>query len=150
MFLQHLPTRTWAHHELEMVLSRAYMWHTMFKSSPSHLASQEPQLGVCKKQQASCSCLGVVLYRRARASGSIFVKHIILVVSFQFVYFTEESRPVMEIEEEQQPLYCLPLWQLEAYQIIFPLCCYARQGLYAAQEEGPGAIGRAGWGTVGQ
>ncbi|AQK55437.1 TBC1 domain family member 22A [Zea mays] len=38
MFLQHLPTRTWAHHELEMVLSRAYMWHTMFKSSPSHLA----------------------------------------------------------------------------------------------------------------
>ncbi|CAL5020229.1 unnamed protein product [Urochloa decumbens] len=39
MFLQHLPTRTWAHHELEMVLSRAYMWHTMFKSSPSHLAS---------------------------------------------------------------------------------------------------------------
>ena len=38
MFLQHLPTRNWAHHELEMVLSRAYMWHTMFKSSPSHLA----------------------------------------------------------------------------------------------------------------
>ncbi|PUZ44604.1 hypothetical protein GQ55_8G118900 [Panicum hallii var. hallii] len=39
MFLQHLPTRTWGHHELEMVLSRAYMWHTMFKSSPSHLTS---------------------------------------------------------------------------------------------------------------
>ncbi|KAM3258936.1 hypothetical protein ACQJBY_050605 [Aegilops geniculata] len=39
MFLQHLPTRNWAHHELEMVLSRAYMWHTMFKSSPSHLAN---------------------------------------------------------------------------------------------------------------
>ncbi|OEL23875.1 GTPase-activating protein gyp1, partial [Dichanthelium oligosanthes] len=39
MFLQRLPTRTWAHHKLEMVLSRAYMWGTMFKSSPSHLAS---------------------------------------------------------------------------------------------------------------
>lgn len=39
MFLQHLPTQTWTHHELEMVLSRAYMWHTMFNSSPSHLAS---------------------------------------------------------------------------------------------------------------
>ncbi|RLM69473.1 hypothetical protein C2845_PM17G05980 [Panicum miliaceum] len=39
MFLQRLPTRTWGHHELEMVLSRAYMWHTMFKSSPSHLTS---------------------------------------------------------------------------------------------------------------
>ncbi|KAM3276767.1 hypothetical protein ACQJBY_044888 [Aegilops geniculata] len=39
MFLQHLPTRNWAHHELEMVLSRAYMWHTMFKSSPRHLAN---------------------------------------------------------------------------------------------------------------
>ncbi|OAY77903.1 GTPase-activating protein gyp1 [Ananas comosus] len=38
MFLQHLPTKTWSHHELEMVLSRAYMWHTMFNSSPSHLA----------------------------------------------------------------------------------------------------------------
>lgn len=39
MFLQHLPTQNWTHHELEMVLSRAYMWHTMFNSSPSHLAS---------------------------------------------------------------------------------------------------------------
>lgn len=38
MFLQHLPTFNWTHQELEMVLSRAYMWHSMFKSSPSHLA----------------------------------------------------------------------------------------------------------------
>ncbi|KAJ8639392.1 hypothetical protein MRB53_016086 [Persea americana] len=38
MFLQHLPTHNWTHQELEMVLSRAYMWHTMFESSPSHLA----------------------------------------------------------------------------------------------------------------
>ncbi|XWS09389.1 hypothetical protein CRYUN_Cryun40dG0080900 [Craigia yunnanensis] len=39
MFLQHLPTHNWTYQELEMVLSRAYMWHSMFNSSPSHLAS---------------------------------------------------------------------------------------------------------------
>ncbi|WOL15596.1 GTPase-activating protein GYP1-like [Canna indica] len=39
MFLQHLPTEGWSHDELEMVLSRAFMWHSMFSSSPSHLAS---------------------------------------------------------------------------------------------------------------
>ncbi|KAK4375055.1 hypothetical protein RND71_005732 [Anisodus tanguticus] len=39
MFLQHLPTHNWSHSELEIVLSRAYMWHAMFNSSPSHLAS---------------------------------------------------------------------------------------------------------------
>ncbi|KAI3459802.1 hypothetical protein Pfo_016465 [Paulownia fortunei] len=38
MFLQHLPTQNWTHLELEMVLSQAYMWHTMFNNSPSHLA----------------------------------------------------------------------------------------------------------------
>ncbi|XP_044473888.1 GTPase-activating protein GYP1-like isoform X2 [Mangifera indica] len=39
MFLQHLPTHNWTHQELEMVLSRAYMWHSMFNSSPRHLVS---------------------------------------------------------------------------------------------------------------
>ncbi|CAI0397038.1 unnamed protein product [Linum tenue] len=39
MFLQHLPTNNWTDQELEMVLSRAYMWHSMFNNSPSHLAS---------------------------------------------------------------------------------------------------------------
>lgn len=39
MFLQHLPTHAWTHQELEMVLSRAYMWHSMFNNCPSHLAS---------------------------------------------------------------------------------------------------------------
>ncbi|XP_041012291.1 TBC1 domain family member 22B-like isoform X1 [Juglans microcarpa x Juglans regia] len=39
MFLQHLPTQKWTHAELEMVLSRAFMWHSMFNNSPSHLAS---------------------------------------------------------------------------------------------------------------
>ncbi|XP_027342893.1 GTPase-activating protein GYP1-like [Abrus precatorius] len=39
MFLQHLPTQNWTHQELEMVLSRAFMWHSMFNNSPSHLAT---------------------------------------------------------------------------------------------------------------
>ncbi|OIW03760.1 hypothetical protein TanjilG_30036, partial [Lupinus angustifolius] len=39
MFLQHLPTENWTDQELEMVLSRAFMWHTMFNSSPSHLST---------------------------------------------------------------------------------------------------------------
>ncbi|KAL0392478.1 UNVERIFIED_CONTAM: GTPase-activating protein gyp1 [Sesamum radiatum] len=36
MFLQHVPTQNWSDVELEMVLSQAYMWHTMFNNSPSH------------------------------------------------------------------------------------------------------------------
>ncbi|KVH91431.1 hypothetical protein Ccrd_006546 [Cynara cardunculus var. scolymus] len=39
MFLQHLPTQNWGDQELEMVLSRAFMWHTMFDSCPNHLLS---------------------------------------------------------------------------------------------------------------
>ncbi|GMI89949.1 hypothetical protein like AT2G30710 [Hibiscus trionum] len=39
MFLQHLPTQNWTYQELETVLSRAYVWHSMFNKSPSHLAS---------------------------------------------------------------------------------------------------------------
>ncbi|KAJ7980659.1 TBC1 domain family member 22B [Quillaja saponaria] len=39
LFLQHLPTHNWTHQELETVLSRAFMWHSMFNNSPSHLAS---------------------------------------------------------------------------------------------------------------
>ncbi|XP_038877768.1 TBC1 domain family member 22B [Benincasa hispida] len=39
MFLQHVPTQNWTHQELEMVLSRAYMWHSMFNNSPRHLIS---------------------------------------------------------------------------------------------------------------
>ncbi|KAL5082659.1 hypothetical protein RYX36_011080 [Vicia faba] len=39
MFLQHLPTQNWTDQELEMVLSRAFMWHSMFNNSPSHFAT---------------------------------------------------------------------------------------------------------------
>eukprot|EP00249_Psilotum_nudum_P021569 c28156_g1_i2 orf=388-1668(+) len=40
LFLQHVPTRRWTHQELEMVLSRAFMWRVMFDRSPSHLHSR--------------------------------------------------------------------------------------------------------------
>ena len=36
MFLQHLPTDQWEHSELEIILSKAHMWRTMFGRSPSH------------------------------------------------------------------------------------------------------------------
>ncbi|KAE9588121.1 putative Rab-GTPase-TBC domain-containing protein [Lupinus albus] len=39
MFLQHLPTENWSDQELEIVLSRAFMWHSMFNNSPSHLST---------------------------------------------------------------------------------------------------------------
>ncbi|KAL3698931.1 hypothetical protein R1sor_016953 [Riccia sorocarpa] len=39
LFIQHLPTRNWTHQELEMVLSRAFMWRVMFQQAPSHLSS---------------------------------------------------------------------------------------------------------------
>jgi hypothetical protein len=39
LFLQHLPTKKWTHQELEIVLSRAYMWREMFGRSPNHLNS---------------------------------------------------------------------------------------------------------------
>ncbi|KAF9679203.1 hypothetical protein SADUNF_Sadunf07G0115600 [Salix dunnii] len=37
MFLQHLPTENWTHQELEMVLSRAFMWHRTDSKVPSLL-----------------------------------------------------------------------------------------------------------------
>lgn len=39
LFLQHVPTKRWSEKELEMVLSRAFMWRVMFNRSPSHLNS---------------------------------------------------------------------------------------------------------------
>ncbi|CAM6101551.1 unnamed protein product [Calypogeia fissa] len=38
LFIQHLPTKSWTHQELEMVLSRAFMWRVMFQQAPSHLS----------------------------------------------------------------------------------------------------------------
>ena len=37
MLLQHPKTSNWGKAELEIVLSRAHMWRTMFKNSSSHM-----------------------------------------------------------------------------------------------------------------
>lgn len=36
MFLQKPPTAAWSEKDIEMVLSRAYMWRVSFKGAASH------------------------------------------------------------------------------------------------------------------
>eukprot|EP01113_Clastostelium_recurvatum_P033114 TRINITY_DN4343_c0_g2_i3.p1 TRINITY_DN4343_c0_g2~~TRINITY_DN4343_c0_g2_i3.p1 ORF type:complete len:281 (+),score=70.19 TRINITY_DN4343_c0_g2_i3:100-942(+) len=42
IFLQHLPTQHWKAQEIEMLVSQAYMWMTLFQGAPSHLKSSAP------------------------------------------------------------------------------------------------------------
>lgn len=37
MFLQNLPTDNWTSKEIDVILSQAYMWRTIFGAAPSHL-----------------------------------------------------------------------------------------------------------------
>ncbi len=37
LFLQKLPTEEWGDKEIELVLSEAFMWKTLFSGSPNHL-----------------------------------------------------------------------------------------------------------------
>ena len=37
IFLQHLPTQQWGVAQLEMVLSKAFLWRSVFASAQSHL-----------------------------------------------------------------------------------------------------------------
>eukprot|EP01094_Clydonella_sp_ATCC50884_P009453 TRINITY_DN1898_c0_g1_i3.p1 TRINITY_DN1898_c0_g1~~TRINITY_DN1898_c0_g1_i3.p1 ORF type:complete len:451 (+),score=130.60 TRINITY_DN1898_c0_g1_i3:189-1355(+) len=41
LFLQRLPTATWAEKEVEMLLSQAFLYKTLYQDSPSHLRSSE-------------------------------------------------------------------------------------------------------------
>lgn len=40
MFLQNLPTQLWTSKEIDVILSQAYMWRTIFGAAPSHLHLQ--------------------------------------------------------------------------------------------------------------
>jgi TBC1 domain family member 2 len=40
LFLQRLPTAEWGEHNIESVLSRAYMWRASFNDARSHLSGQ--------------------------------------------------------------------------------------------------------------
>jgi hypothetical protein len=37
MFLQALPTRTWTEKDIELLLSEAYIWQSLFSRSSAHL-----------------------------------------------------------------------------------------------------------------
>ena len=37
MFLQALPTRNWTEKDIELLLSEAFIWQSLFKGSSSHL-----------------------------------------------------------------------------------------------------------------
>lgn len=36
-FLQHMPTNNWGNSEVEMLLSQAYLYQSLYKDAPSHL-----------------------------------------------------------------------------------------------------------------
>ena len=40
MFLQSLPTREWTEKDIELLLSEAYIWQSLFKGSSAHLKGQ--------------------------------------------------------------------------------------------------------------
>ena len=37
MFLQSLPTKTWNEKDIELLLSEAYIWQSLFRGSSAHL-----------------------------------------------------------------------------------------------------------------
>jgi TBC1 domain family member 2 len=39
MFLQSLPTRDWTEKDIELLLSEAYIWQSLFKGSAAHVPS---------------------------------------------------------------------------------------------------------------
>ena len=49
MFLQSLPTRDWTEKDIELLLSEAYIWQSLYKGSSAHLrgtASRAPSMGL--------------------------------------------------------------------------------------------------------
>ena len=41
MFLQALPTRDWTEKDIELLLSEAFIWQSLFGGSSAHLKSQQ-------------------------------------------------------------------------------------------------------------
>ena len=39
MFLQKLPTENWTEKDMELLLSEAFMWKSLFHESPNHLGN---------------------------------------------------------------------------------------------------------------
>lgn len=40
MFLQSLPTKSWTEKDIELLLSEAFIWQSLFKGSSAHLRGQ--------------------------------------------------------------------------------------------------------------
>jgi hypothetical protein len=40
MFLQSLPTKEWTEKDIELLLSEAFIWQSLFKGSSAHLKGQ--------------------------------------------------------------------------------------------------------------
>lgn len=42
IFLQALPTKDWLEKDIELVLSEAFMWKSLFHNAPNHLVGTAP------------------------------------------------------------------------------------------------------------
>ncbi|KAK0660252.1 GTPase-activating protein gyp1 [Lasiodiplodia hormozganensis] len=45
MFLQSLPTRSWTEKDIELLLSEAFIWQSLFRGSSAHLKGQSTKVG---------------------------------------------------------------------------------------------------------
>lgn len=43
MFLQSLPTKEWTEKDIELLLSEAFIWQSLFKGSQAHLSGVQSQ-----------------------------------------------------------------------------------------------------------
>jgi hypothetical protein len=50
MFLQALPTRNWTEKDIELLLSEAFMWHSLFRGSSAHLKGQSTGVRLLNKE----------------------------------------------------------------------------------------------------
>lgn len=50
MFLQSLPTKGWTEKDIELLLSEAFIWQSLFKGSAAHLKGQPTRSPVTNLQ----------------------------------------------------------------------------------------------------
>lgn len=50
MFLQSLPTKEWTEKDIELLLSEAFIWQSLFKGSSAHLKGQPSRPAVTNLQ----------------------------------------------------------------------------------------------------
>lgn len=50
MFLQSLPTKEWTEKDIELLLSEAFIWQSLFKGSAAHLKGQPSRPAVTDLQ----------------------------------------------------------------------------------------------------